>query len=123
MARTMTNSDLWNQLHGAVAELRHRDQIAVAWWSLDHIDTEFDLLCKAFDPGKMEPHRRDFRKFALRNIGHFLASDFAFNNRVKRELRNWMKKHVDIAPTPVADDDTREFLEGLTGPTTATGKL
>jgi hypothetical protein len=119
--RGLPNADLLGLHTATFRELRHRDQIAGAYWSREDMDTHFDRLCATFDPTTMEAHRANFRKFALRTIARFIAHDASFDNRVKRELHQWMKDHVHSAATPAVEDDSREFWEALGRPADGTG--
>jgi hypothetical protein len=114
--KDVPDAELWELHKGTFRELRQRDQIAGTWWSRGDMDAHFDLHCKALDPIAMEPHRANFRKFALRRISYFIGEDTAFNNRVKRELRKWLKDHVNTAAKPATEDDSREFWDSVGRP-------
>jgi hypothetical protein len=109
--RNTTTAEVWRNFLETARELRARDQIALVWWTLDDIDVKFDAVCRSFDARAMEPHRPAFRRFALQRISHFLAKDATFNNRVKRELRAWLKQRQDVAPTMSDPGDWRSVVE------------
>jgi hypothetical protein len=109
--RNMPTADLWKQFHAFGVELRCRHQIAFTYWSLEDIDAKFDACCKSLELTDMEPHRTRFRNFALGKIGYFLGCDAAFNNRVKRELMSWVKKHAGTAALASPGDDWRADVE------------
>lgn len=110
--RELSDADLWARFEGDARELRYRDQIAAAWWSLSDVDRYFDVLSKSYDTPTIEQHRVNFRRFALRKIGQFLAHDAAFNNRVKRELRAWLKEHAATVAIPEGGDP-RAFWDAV----------
>ena len=115
--RELSDAGVWERFEEAVRELRIRNQIAVTWWSLEDMDRQFDILCKRFEPTDMEPHRANFRKFGVRRIGYFLGHDGPFNNRTRRDLLAWLKKHANTDATRPVEDDTRAFWEAVEGTT------
>ena len=123
--REMDTADLHEFSQAALSELRTRDQIAYATWTQKRMDDYFDSHCTSLDLDllAMQPHRHAFRKFALRKINSFIMKDASLNTRVKRELTQWLRNHVDTVAAPAIDDDWRGHFASLAESSDATKKL